>query len=131
MEIHLKVIGVLLIFLGLLHFAFPKYFKWQQELSSLSVINRQMMYVHSFFIAFTIILVGLLCLSSSSNLLTTTLGKRISLALAIFWTLRLVVQFFGYSSKIWKGKLFETIVHLVFSIFWTYLVVIFILTYLA
>jgi len=87
------------------------------------------MYVHSYFIACVIFLIGLLCLTSSNELLSTTLGKRISLGLGIFWTARLLVQFFGYSSKIWKGKSFETTVHVLFSIFWTYLSVVFMLIY--
>lgn len=84
-----------------------------------------------YFIAIFVFLVGLLCLTSSNELLTTTLGKRISLGLGIFWTIRLGVQFFGYSSKIWKGRSFETIVHIFFSIFWTYISTIFVLAYLA
>ncbi len=131
MELHVKIIGTLLIILALLHFFFPKYFNWKQELSSLSIMNRQMMYVHSLFIAFVIFLMGLLCLTSSNELLSTTLGKRISLGLGIFWTVRLCVQFFGYSSKVWKGKSFETIVHVLFSLFWTYLSAVFILIYLV
>ena len=131
MELHLKIIGILLILLALLHFFFPKRFNWERELSSLSVINRQLMYIHSFFIAFVIFLMGVLCLTSASELLNTNLGKRISFGLAIFWAVRLVVQFFVYSSKLWKGKSFETGVHIVFSIFWIYLVVIFLLAYLA
>src|SRR5678816_3734934 len=108
MELHLKIIGILLILLALLHFFFPKRFNWERELSSLSVINRQLMYIHSFFIAFVIFLMGVLCLTSASELLNTNLGKRISFGLAIFWAVRLVVQFFVYSSKLWKGKSFET-----------------------
>ena len=131
MELHFKIIGVLLILLGLLHFVFPKYFSWKQQLSSLSIINRQIMYVHSFFIALVVFLIGLLCLTSSDELLRTALGKRICLGIGIFWIARLYVQFFGYSPKIWKGKSFETTVHILFSIFWAYLSVIFIMTYLA
>lgn len=131
MELHLKLIGILLILLALIHFVFPNRFNWKQELSSLSLINRQLMYIHSFFIAFTIFLMGLLCITSADDLLNTSFGKRILLGLAIFWTVRLVVQFFGYSSKLWKGKSFETGVHIAFSIFWVYLAMVFILAYLA
>jgi hypothetical protein len=131
MELHLKIIGVLLILLALLHFTFPKYFNWKQELSSLSIVNRQLMYIHSFFIALVVFLMGLLCLTSSGELVSTVLGKRISLGLGIFWTVRLCFQFFGYSSKTWRGKSFETAVHILFSIFWTYLCTAFILAYLA
>ena len=131
MEIHLKIIGMLLVVLALIHIGFPRYFKWKEELSSLSIMNRQMMYVHSSFIAFTVFLMGLLCLTSSNELIGTVLGKHISLGLGIFWTTRLFIQFFGYSSKVWKGKTFETTIHILFSLFWTYLSSVFILTYLA
>jgi hypothetical protein len=131
METHLKIIGGLLIVLALVHGIFPKYFKWKQELSKLSIANRQIMYVHSFFIALMVFLIGVLCLSSSGELLHTDLGKRISLGIGIFWGFRLVIQFVGYSSKLWKGKSFETTVHILFSLFWTYLTAIFIGAYCA
>jgi hypothetical protein len=120
MNAHLKIIGILLIALALVHVAFPKRFYWQKELSSLSLVNRQMMVVHTFFIALTVFLMGLLCVTSSNELIYTNLGKKISLGLGIFWTIRLLVQFFGYSTKLWKGKGFETTVHVVFIFLWSY-----------
>ena len=129
MEIHFKIIGTLLIALALVHIVFPKYFNWKEELKSLSLINRQMMTVHTFFIALTLFLIGLLCLTSSSELVETNLGKKISLGLGIFWTFRLFIQFFGYSNDLWKGKNFETLIHIVFSLLWTYLSFIFLTTY--
>jgi hypothetical protein len=76
-------------------------------------------------------LIGLLCLTSAHELITTPLGKRISLGLGIFWGAGLVIQFVGYSSKLWKGRLFETGVHIVLAIFWTYISVVFIKTYIS
>jgi hypothetical protein len=121
MQIHLKIIGILLITLAMIHVYFPKHFNWDKELKLLSLINRQMMTIHTFFIAFTIFLMGLLCLTSSTELVETNLGKKISLGLGIFWTVRLFIQFFGYSTDLWKGKTFETAMHIVFSLLWTYL----------
>lgn len=131
MEIHYKIIGVLLIILALVHVIFPKYFKWEKELKSLSLINQQIMKFHTFFIALVVFLIGLLCLTSSNELIHTVLGKRVSLGFGIFWSFRLIIQFFGYSSKLWKGKKMETIVHIIFSILWTYLSYIFIKVYLT
>src|SRR5690606_23182360 len=111
MEIHFKIIGILLMLLALIHIFFPKYFNWKEELKSLSLINRQMMTVHTFFIAFVVFLIGLLCLTSSADLTQTKFGKTISLGLGIFWTARLFFQFFVYSPKLWKSKKFETTVH--------------------
>lgn len=68
---------------------------------------------------------GLLCLSSADLLLHTTLGHRLCLGLAVFWTIRLFIQFFGYSSALWKGKRFETAVHIAFSFLWLYLSAVF------
>ncbi len=130
MHLHLKIIGTLLITLALVHIVFPKYFNWGKELSSLSLINRQMIMVHMFFIALTIFLMGLLCLTSPNDLTETNLGKKISLGLGVFWTTRLVIQFFGYSPKLWKGKTFETTVHILFIFLWTYLSFIFWTIYL-
>jgi hypothetical protein len=131
MEIHFRLIGYLFIVLALSHIVFPKYFNWKQELNKLSLVNRQIMLVHSFFIALMVLLIGLLCLTSAHELITTPLGKRISLGLGIFWGARLLIQFIGYSSKLWKGKLFETGVHVVFAILWTYISMVFIKAYLA
>lgn len=130
MILHIRIIGFLLIILSLLHIVFPKYFNWEKELASLSLMNKQMMQVHTFFIALTVFLMGVLCLTSYSELVNTILGKRILLGLAIFWSIRMFLQFFGYSSKLWKGKLFETIVHIFFSFFWIYLSVVFWIAYL-
>ncbi len=128
MEIHYKIIGILLMLLALIHIIFPKYFNWKDELKSLSLINREMMTIHTLFIAVVVFLMGLLCLTSATELIETDLGKRISLGLGIFWGLRLFTQFFGYSTELWKGKSFETRVHVLFSLFWTYLTIVFMYT---
>lgn len=107
--------------LAFIHVVFPQYFHWKEELKPLSLINRQMMTVHTFFIAFVVFLMGLLCLTSSVDLRQTDLGKRITLGFGIFWVVRLFFQFFVYSPKLWKKKRFETSVHIVFSLFWIYL----------
>lgn len=116
---------MLLIALGLVHVIFPKYFNWKAELKSLSLINRQVMMVHTFFIALTVFLMGLLCFTSANELVQTSLGKKVSLGFGIFWTCRLLIQLFGYSSQLWKGKKFETLVHIIFTCTWIYLSVVF------
>lgn len=104
MELHLKITGALLVLLAMLHLIFPRYFKWKVELSSISHINRQMMYVHAFFIAFGVFMMGVLCLTSSNELITTTFGKRIALGLGIFWLTRLLIQFLVTHRFFGKGK---------------------------
>ena len=55
----------------------------------------------------------------------TPLGQRVALGCGVFWLARLLIQFFGYSSELWRGKRFETCVHLLFIGFWSYLSTVF------
>lgn len=129
MEIYLKIAGIILIILGIVHIAFPKRFNWKDELGPLSLINKQMMVVHTFFIALTVFMMGVLSLFYSAELVNTPFGRVISLGFAIFWFIRLVFQFFVYSKELWKGKTFETLMHIIFTLTWIYLTVIYFLAY--
>lgn len=129
MEIHFKIVGLLLILLAMIHVIFPKYFNWKAELTHLSLINRQMMTTHTFFIALTVFLMGVLCFTSSTELVATDLGKKISLGLGMFWGIRLFFQLFIYSSRLWRGRKFETVVHIIFTGLWSYLTIVFILVW--
>ncbi len=117
--------GLILVVLALLHAGFPRYFRWDEEATRLSLINRQLLYIHTFFIALTVLLMGLLCLGSARELAGTALGARISLLLALFWACRAIIQFCGFSPRLWRGKRFETFMHVGFSGFWIYLTLLF------
>ena len=127
MLLQLRIIGFALVVLALLHAAFARYFNWRTEFAPVSLINRQMMYVHTFFVAFMVLLMSVLCLTSASDLVSTPLGRRVALGCGVFWLARLLIQFFGYSSELWRGKRFETGVHVVFIGFWSYLSAVFLL----
>ena len=130
METHLKIVGSLMVALSLMHIVLPKYFRWERELAPLSMVTRQIVYVHTFFIAFVVMLMGLLCLSYAHELVHDPFGKIISLGLSGFWLTRLVFQFFVYSPELWRGKKFETAVHAVFSSAWIYFTGVFLMSYL-
>jgi len=121
MQTLLEITGGLLMGLALLHAVFPRYFRWKEETAGLSLITRQILHVHTFFIALTVFLMGLLCVTSAVDLIHTPLGRRICLGLAVFWSIRLVIQFFGYSPQLWRGKIFETFAHIGFTLFWAWL----------
>jgi hypothetical protein len=129
MTLHIKITGTLLVLLSLLHVVLPRYFNWTKELSGLSLISKQIMYVHTFFIAFIVLLMGLLCLNSSAELSNSLLGKHLSLGLFIFWFTRLLFQFFVYSPEVWRGKKLETFVHVIFSMLWSYFSYVFFVVY--
>lgn len=125
MELQLKIIGIVSLLLGFIHLFFPKRFGWKDDLRSLTLINRQLMYVHTFFIAFAVFLAGVLCLLHADDIVNTPLGHAVALGFGIFWATRLFFQFFVYSSELWKGKRFETTVHVLFSLLWAYFSVVF------
>jgi uncharacterized membrane protein len=116
MEAHIRTVGFLLLLLSLIHLIFPRYLKWKLELKKLSLLNRQMMITHTFFIALTVLLMGLLCIFYTGELVNTYLGNALSMGLALFWTLRLLTQLFGYSMRLWQGRQAETFVHVVYSL---------------
>jgi hypothetical protein len=118
MKLWLEINGLLLIALALLHAVFPRRFRWREEMGGASLLTRQILHIHTFFIALTVGLMGLLCVTSANELLDTSLGRKVAAGLGFFWLCRLLIQFFGYSVELWRGKRFETIVHVVFSLLW-------------
>lgn len=126
LELHLKLAGTLLILLGLSHALFGRRFKWQEELERLSLLNRQIFYVHAFFIALIVAMLGVLALFYTGTLIEKTALARVVLSgIILFWACRLWIQFFGYDASLWKGNRFNTRMHLLFSLMWTYLVGVF------
>ena len=95
--------------------AAARYFNWRTEFAGIGLINRQLMYGHPFFVAITVLLMGLLCLSWAAELVGTPLGWQMALGCAVFWLARLLIQFVGYSPALWRGKRFKTCVHLLFA----------------
>ena len=124
--LHLRAIGVVFVVLAFVHAIFPRYFDWRRELASLSLINRQLMEVHTFFIALVVFLVGVLCLVDAAALVSTTLGHHTSLGLGVFFGARLLVQHVWYSPALWRGKRFETVVHVLFTLLWAWVTAVFV-----
>jgi hypothetical protein len=125
MKTLLESAGCLLMGLGLLHAVFPRYFRWREETATLTLLTRQILHIHTFFIGLTVFLMGLLCVTSATDLIHSPLGRRIALGLGLFWGLRLLLQFVGYSSDLWRGKPFETAMHVLFSLLWAFLTALF------
>jgi hypothetical protein len=121
--LHLKVVGALLLVLGLAHTMFGRYFQWKKELARLSLLTRQIFLVHCFFIALLVVMIGACSLFCTNALLESGALSRVVLTgLVVFWLSRLVFQFFVYDPAIWRGRRFYTTMHVVFSIFWIYVV---------
>ena len=118
----LRIAGALLLLLACSHVAFPKRFNWAEELPRLSLLNRQMFLVHTFFIALLLAFMGILSLVFSEALVEQSrLGQVVLAGLTIFWGTRLVFQWFVYDRSLWRGQPFNTWVHFTFTALWIYL----------
>jgi hypothetical protein len=119
---HLQLAGIGMIGLALAHLAFPRRLGWREELAQLSLLNRQIFWVHTFFICLVLVMMGLLSLLATAHLLAPTpLARWVLAGFALFWGIRLIVQWFVYDPRLWRGNRLHTWVHGVFSGIWVYL----------
>jgi hypothetical protein len=118
---HLRIAGVLQIVLSLAHLLFPARFHWHEELARLSLLNRQIFWVHTFFIMLVLVLFALLSLLAAEELVRPGKLPRLVLGgIGVFWATRLLFQFFVYDSTLWRGITFNTVAHIGFSGLWAY-----------
>jgi hypothetical protein len=123
---HLHAAGVLLGLLVVLNLFVPARYGWRDDLSRLSLLNRQIFQVHAIFIVVVLaMLSGLLLCCAPALLEPAPLSRAVLSGLTAFWGLRLYMQFCFYDPRIWRGKRFETAMHVVFSLLWIYLVAVF------
>lgn len=121
LEFHLRLIGASLIALACLHLAFPRRFDWPAELARLSLLNRQIFLVHCLFICLVLVQIGVLALFFTEELLIPSrLGRVVAAGLTIFWAARLIAQWFIYDRALWRGSRFNTTMHILFSLLWSY-----------
>ena len=55
MTVHVHILGIVFVMLAVVHVIFPRFFRWKEEFATVSLINRQMMYVHAAFIAVVVL----------------------------------------------------------------------------
>ena len=123
MIVHLRIVGALMALLVVMHLFVPGRLRWREELARLSTINRQIFYVHTIFIVLLLALLAVLFAAYAEALLEPgPLSRAVLTGLTIFWTLRLLTQWFVYSPEVWRGNRFNTAVHAVISVVWIYVV---------
>jgi len=123
---HLQIGGLVMAGLVVVNLFVPSQLRWREEMSRLSLVNRQIFQVHSVFLVLTLGLLSALLLTCAPALVEPTrLSRALLIGLTIFWGLRMVMQWFFYSSDLWRGHRFNTVVHYVFSVIWIYLTSVF------
>ena len=123
---HLRLAGVGLLVLAAAHLLFPAWLRWREELARLSLLNRQIFHVHTFFVCLVLAMMGALSAFGTTVLLTGgTLGRWVLGGFAGFWAARLICQWLVYDPSLWRGDRGRTAIHLFLTGVWTYLTVVY------
>ena len=122
----LRVAGTGLILLAALHIPISRHLKWREEGARMSPMSASVFRVHTFFICFVLVIMGLpAVVVPRIYLIPTEAGAWITWLYALFWAVRLYVQWFVYPAVLWRGKPFETAMHVLFTIIWVALTALF------
>jgi hypothetical protein len=114
-----RIAGAILILLAALHVPIGRRLKWREESARLSPANATIFHVHTFFICFVLVMMGLPCLLEPSVLLEKShAGAWLAWSFSAFWTTRLFAQWFVFPKELWRGNRMETFAHIGFSILW-------------
>jgi hypothetical protein len=126
LELHLRLVGVIMAALAVVNLFVPRRLHWEAELTRLSLINRQIFQAHSIFLILMLALFSALLLTCTDALLEPTrLARAVLAGLTIFWGLRMLMQWFYYSPETWRGHRLHTVLHVVFSGTWIYVTSVF------
>jgi hypothetical protein len=124
--LHLRLTGVVMASLVVVNLVVPGRFHWREEMSRLSLVNRQIFQAHSVFLVLTLALFSALLLTCGAALLEPTrLSRAVLFGLTVFWGLRMLMQWCFYSPLIWRGHRFNTVMHYTFSAVWVYVTTVF------
>jgi hypothetical protein len=121
LSLNLQIVGALLVMLGASHAYFNRYFGWKRELAGVTLFTRRVFFVHTFFIALTVVMGGAISIFCAGALLRPgELSRAVLGGMAAFWLCRLLAQFTAYDAAIWRGNRLRTWMHAAFSLLWVY-----------
>ena len=127
LELHLRIVGALLLVIAALSVYVPRHFGWAAEIRRLSLFTRQVFVIHAAFVTLTLVLLGLLLLGLAPALLAPGLLPRaVLIGLLVMWSARMLAQWFYYDASLWRGNRLHTFVHVLFSAIYIYFVATFV-----
>lgn len=104
-------------------FQVPSRLGWREELPRLRPLNRKLMWTYGGFIVHTIVTWGVLTFALRGEIVgRTPVGLAISLAIFLFWAMRLAVDTFYFRSEDWPQGPFMQIGHAMLNALFTFIV---------
>lgn len=120
--VHFQIAGVILVSLAIGHAWIPRRLEWHRQAAGMSLLNRQILHVHLFFIALVVFMNGLLFVGWPHLLLRSEpLSKVVLTGIGVFWSIRLGFQLFVFDHRLWRGDGLRTAIHLASILLWLYL----------
>lgn len=123
LEIHLRIAGLIILLLAVVYPIYPRHLGWREQLARVSLLVRNIFVVHVGFILLLLWLQGILLTFFPQVLLEhSSAGKALLIGIVAFWFYRLVAQLFIFDRRTWQGQRLNTLVHVIFTVLWVYLV---------
>ena len=106
MEMLIKAGGVYNIVLVVFHLLFWRIFNWDEDLRSLTFLNRAIVQVINLCLTFVFVIFAYVSLMHSAELLTNPLGRSLLIMMAVFWFFRAILQALFFKLKHWGSVAF-------------------------
>lgn len=91
--------GVFHLAIAIFHLFFWRIFHWKEDLASLTRINRAVTQILNICLTFLFFVAAYVSFFHVEELLSTTLGRTILASIALFWVLRLILQFVFFGAR--------------------------------
>lgn len=113
LELFLRIIAVAQIGLAVLSLCLPRILDWKADIARMSLLVRQVFEIHSWFIALTLVIWGVLTWRFAPQMAGAApeLARWLCAAIGIFWGVRSVMQWTHYSISHWRGNPQRTVIH--------------------
>jgi alginate O-acetyltransferase complex protein AlgI len=120
----LWIMGVMQLMVLFASFQVPGKLRWREELPRLSPFNQKLMWTYAVFIVFTVVSFGVLTFILHEDLLQGSRGALgLAAFIALFWTLRLIVDTFYFRHEDWPPEPIFRVGHVMLNSLFTFLVV--------
>lgn len=92
--------------------------KWKDELGGLSLLLREVFYVHKWFITITLVIFGAITLRFAGEIAEAEheMARWVAAGVGGFWAIRTIMQWSYYSASHWRGHPPRAAVHWILTI---------------
>lgn len=104
--------------LACLNLRLDKLLHWDTELKSMSLLLREVFFVHKWFISITLAIFGVVTLRFAGGMAggLIPMGRWLAVGIGLFWAIRTLIQWVYYSKSHWIGDRGKTTVHWILTI---------------